>query len=788
MRKLSRTLTAALAFAGATLIPQVRAQNSADYYDPPERAARLSWVERNVSMQPGGVDDWVPANINRPLTTGDRLWTEAGARAEVHIGTAAFRLNGRTNFTFLNLTDGVAQVELSSGTLNVRVRNLASQEDIEIDTPQAAFSLLQPGDYRIEVNEQGDASVFTVRAGEAEALSGDQVFPMRARDQVVVTDDNRGPAFNRRTAPVADVFDNWCQQRDRREDMATSGRYVSRDIPGYADLDGQGDWTQDPEYSAVWMPRVTADWAPYRDGHWAWIEPWGWTWEDDAPWGYAPFHYGRWVSIRNRWGWVPGPVVARPVYSPALVAWVGGAGFSIGVSIGGPPVGWFPLGPREVWVPPYRYSPRYIERVNVTNTIIVNRTFNNINISNVNYVNRNVAGAVTAVPRDVIISGREVRSASVRVSPDAVSRGQVGAFAAVAPQRTAVLGGRSGGGAAPPSTVTNRRIVARATPPPPPVPFAQRQTALQANPGRPLDRTAVTQIQQSQPSRGRPEIRQVNPQRGAAQQGKGNSFGQQNGGQQDAGQNRDQQKGRGQQGGGLFQGQPGQPQAQPPPQQPAVIPQPPVVQQQEDRQRGRGQQGGRPQQAQPPVQQPQQPAVIPQPPIVQQQEDRQRGRGQQDGRPQQAQPPVQVPQQPQVIPQPPQNDRQNDRQRGRGQQQAPQSPQLPPQAQPQVQQPQPPAVIPQPPVDRQNDRQQNDRQNRGRGQGGQSQQGPQPVPQAPQAPPPPQPTRPPTPQPTAQPQAQPPAQPAPAPQPPADRQKGRGKQDRQDNKDKGKDN
>ena len=99
---------------------------------------------------------------------------------------------------------------------------------------------------------------------QAEALAGDQVFPMRARDQVVVTDDNRGPAFNRRTAPVADVFDNWCQQRDRREDMATSGRYVSRDIPGYADLDGQGDWTQDPEYSAVWMPRVTADWAPSR--------------------------------------------------------------------------------------------------------------------------------------------------------------------------------------------------------------------------------------------------------------------------------------------------------------------------------------------------------------------------------------------------------------------------------------------------------------------------------------------------------------------------------------------
>jgi len=727
------------------LIPQARGQSAGDYYDPPERAARLSWIERNVSLQPGGVDDWVPANLNRPLTTGDRLWTEAGARAEVHIGSAAFRLNGRTNFTFLNLSDGVAQVELSAGTLSVRVRNLASQESIEIDTPQAAFALLQPGEYRIEVNEQGDASVFTVRAGEAEALAGDQVFPMRPRDQIVVTEDNRGPAFNRRGAPVADAFDNWCQQRDRREDLAASARYVSRDIPGYADLDDQGDWIQDPQYSAVWMPRVAGDWAPYRDGHWAWIEPWGWTWEDDAPWGYAPFHYGRWVSIRNRWGWVPGPVIARPVYSPALVAWVGGAGFSIGVSIGGPPVGWFPLAPREVWVPPYRYSPRYIERVNVTNTVIVNRTFNNINVSNVNYVNRNVAGAVTAVPRDVVISGRQVRSAAVRVSPDVVSRGQIGAFAAVAPQRAAVLGGRTGGGAAPPSTVTNRRIVARATPPPPPVPFTQRQNALQANPGRPLDRTAVTQIQQNQPSRGRPEIRQVNPQR-EDRRGKGNSFGQQNG--QSNGQSNDQQKGRGQQGGGFFQGQPQTPQIQQP-QQPAVIPQPPIVQQQDDRRKGRGQQGGGFQQPQ--VQAPQQPAVTPQPPIVQQQEDRRKGRGQQGGG-FQPQPQIQPPQQPAVIPQPP-LDRQNDRQ--------------------------------------QNDRQQNDRQNRGRGQAGPQPQAPQaaqPVPQTPQAPPPPQPTRPPTPEPA--PQAQPAPQSAP-PQPPVERQKGRGKQDRQDNRDnkeKGKEN
>src|SRR4029079_18322212 len=95
----------------------------------------------------------------------------------------------------------------------------------------------------------------------------------------------------------------------------------------------------------VWMPRVRAEWVPYRYGHWAWVEPWGWTWIDDAPWGFAPFHYGRWAYVRGGWVWAPGVMVARPVYAPALVAFVG---------VGGASVAWFPLGPREVYVPAWR--------------------------------------------------------------------------------------------------------------------------------------------------------------------------------------------------------------------------------------------------------------------------------------------------------------------------------------------------------------------------------------------------------------------------------------------------
>jgi hypothetical protein len=516
--------------------------------DPPSRAARLSFIQGTVSFQPGSVEDWVPATVNRPMTTGDRLWGEPGARAEMHIGSAALRLNGRSNFAFLNLDDRTAQIQLSLGTLSVRVRRLADDESFEIDTPQLALSLLRPGEYRIEVNEAGDTSVISVRGGEAEATSGGQAFPIKARDQVRVTGTDQ-PTYDRRDIPPADAFDNWSADRDRREDMSESGRHVSRDIPGYHDLDGAGTWRDVPDYGWVWAPRVEVGWAPYHYGHWAWIAPWGWTWVDDAPWGYAPFHYGRWAFIGGGWGWVPGPVVVgvRPVYAPAMVAWVGGPGFSAGIGVGvgfgggvavGAAVGWFPLGPREVWVPSYAASPAYFNRVNVSNTVVnnvtINNTYNNVyvnknvNVTNTTYANQNVAGAVSAMPQNAMTRGQPVQQAALTVPRGAVDRAQVSPVAAVAPQREAVTGGgRNYTVAAPPPAVMNRQVVARNVPPPAPVPFAQQQQALQQNPGQPLPRASVQQLQQSAPA-ARPMVRQAGlpvARGGAGAQGSGQGGG-----------------------------------------------------------------------------------------------------------------------------------------------------------------------------------------------------------------------------------------------------------------------
>jgi len=314
--------------------------------DPPGRVGRLNYISGTVSFQPAGVDDWVAANLNRPLTTGDHLWVERDSRAELHIGGSALRLSPRTSFQFLNLDDRTVQIRLSEGTLIVRLRRLDEDQTYEIDTPNLAFSLLRPGVYRIDANPDNETTTLTVRGGEGEVTSGNRAFSVKS-DQTARVSGDQSVTYELLGAQSPDYFEEWAMSRDRQEDRSESAHYVSRDVIGYEDLDANGDWRPVAEYGTVWVPRrVPVGWAPYRFGHWAWIEPWGWTWVDDAPWGFAPFHYGRWAFVTGAWCWVPGPVVVRPVYAPALVAWVGGPRFSLSVSIGGGGgVGWFPLGP-----------------------------------------------------------------------------------------------------------------------------------------------------------------------------------------------------------------------------------------------------------------------------------------------------------------------------------------------------------------------------------------------------------------------------------------------------------
>ena len=508
-----------IALATVILTTRAVAQGQDQQDDPPGRVARLGYMQGSVSFQPAGETDWVQAVPNRPMTTGDQLWTDQDSRAEVQLGSAVIRLAANTGFSFLNLNDDTVQIQLTSGAINITVRQLGNDDNFEVDTPNQAFSIFRPGRYRVEASADGSYTVISVRSGEGEATGNGQSFALHGGQRGIFN------GTDRLYAEVVDIggpddFDRWSYDRDRRYEHSRSAQYLSQDVVGYEDLDEYGDWRDDPNYGHVWYPnQVAFGWAPYRDGHWAWIAPWGWTWVDDSPWGYAPYHYGRWVNVGGRWGWVAGPVAVRAVYAPALVVFIGGGPGGFGGN-----VGWFPLGPREVYVPSYHVSREYVNRVNISNTTVNTVQITNVynttiinrstNITNVTYANRNVRGAVTAVPQRAFVSAQPVSRAAVTMNERQIAGASVNVRVAVAPTRESVFGSRAESVnrvTAPPPAVMNRQVIAKTPPPPPPVPFARQQQALEAHPGQPLERSEVRSLRPANTEAAHPMVRQAPP-------------------------------------------------------------------------------------------------------------------------------------------------------------------------------------------------------------------------------------------------------------------------------------
>jgi hypothetical protein len=416
--------------------------------DPPSRVARLNYLSGSVSYRPGSVEEWSGASLNYPLTIGDHLWTDPGASTEMHIGSSAIRMASQTALAFLNLDDRTVQISITQGSANLRVREMAEDESYEVDTPNVAITILRPGNYRVDADGQSNTTTVTVIAGDVSVTGGGVAFAVHARQAARIAGVDE-LSYQVGAPPMADQFDDWCDQRSRIEDQVESARYVPTSMTGYEDLDRYGTWRQDPGYGWVWMPAgVDAGWAPYRYGRWCWIDPWGWTWVDDAPWGFAPFHYGRWAYLGGGWAWVPGPRSPgiRPVYAPALVVFVGGPRF------GGNAV-WFPLGPREAYRPQYRVSDRYYRNMNGT-----------WNVAVVRYSNQGIARGVTAVRVSDFGSGRNVMRGAVVVDVREVSRAPIAGFSApVAPRRESLLPGPVRQG----PRFTERAVVVRSAPPVP---------------------------------------------------------------------------------------------------------------------------------------------------------------------------------------------------------------------------------------------------------------------------------------------------------------------------------
>ena len=399
--------------------------------DPPSQVARLSLTEGPISVavasgqnNPGTPRVWQAAEQNRPLTSGDQIWSDKGARAELHVGSTALRLSEVTSLDLLQLDDRALLLRLNEGSLRFRVRALYGGQRLEISTPNLAFTVTQPGDYRLDVNRATDTTRVVVQSGGG-TLYGDRSAPLAISAQQQGSFSGAGLTQAIPGAALQDSFDAWANARDRQDDQSVTARYVPREVVGYQQLDTYGDWTQDATYGAVWLPRVVpVDWAPYRAGQWRWIAPWGWNWVDDAPWGFAPFHYGRWAQIGPRWAWVPGRFAPRPVYAPALVGFMGGSGsgastWRIALGLDGgqrPGLGWFPLAPGEAYRPAYPTSAQYLTQIN--HYTVVN---NNTQIND-GYRFQRQANAVTAAAAEDFTRSRAVRGRPSSLSADELGR------------------------------------------------------------------------------------------------------------------------------------------------------------------------------------------------------------------------------------------------------------------------------------------------------------------------------------------------------------------------------
>jgi hypothetical protein len=349
-RALAVVMVFAMLFSAAgAAYAQAPAQNEQnDAQSDDATPARLSYTTGSVSFwRPGGAD-WAPAQMNTPLAAGDELFTGHDGNLEMQVGGSAFvRAWGDTQLGVANQDPNFLQIRVTAGHVALDFRALDPGEVVELATPGAAFTVDQPGYYRVDVTP--DRTSFVTRRGRATMTpAGGTPAPIAAGESVVL--EGPTPNVQRAAAPEGDVWDRWNDARTAALLTTVSAKYVPPQVYGTSELDRYGTWQSDVTYGSVWVPTAVAPgWVPYSTGRWIWDPRFGWTWVDTAPWGWAPYHYGRWVYLGHRWAWAPGPVIVRPVYAPALVAFYGAPGGS--VTVAGPSVGWVALGWGEPCVP-----------------------------------------------------------------------------------------------------------------------------------------------------------------------------------------------------------------------------------------------------------------------------------------------------------------------------------------------------------------------------------------------------------------------------------------------------
>lgn len=344
MRRLVQAITTAAALLGAAM-----ASAEVDEQTLRVTPARLGHVEGDVAFWRPGAEEWEAATVNIPLASGDALASRDG-RFEIQVGPQSFiRGADGTQLRVKSQEPDFLQLEVTQGSVVVDLRRLPVGHLVAIDSPQGAVNLDRDGFYRVDVD--AETTRVTVRRAGVATLTPRDGQPLRvATGEAVSVSGGASAQFALVAAPAFDEWDRWNYARADSYLAAPSAAVVSSDVYGVAELDRHGSWREVATYGRVWAPyTVSAGWAPYTSGRWLLDPVYGWSWVDYQPWGWAPFHYGRWVYV-GYWAWAPGPVLVRPVYAPALVAFFTPS-LSVSVGFGVPFVSWVALGWGEPLLP-----------------------------------------------------------------------------------------------------------------------------------------------------------------------------------------------------------------------------------------------------------------------------------------------------------------------------------------------------------------------------------------------------------------------------------------------------
>ncbi|HXI25449.1 MAG TPA: DUF6600 domain-containing protein [Pyrinomonadaceae bacterium] len=370
-------------------------------------AARIQRVDGDVAFCDDRANTepnarWTAAQINQPVSEGDRIYTRDNARTSLAFNGRNFaRLDPNTSLDVVSYGDRRTQLALRDGSAMFEVGYLQPNELFEVATPNGAIDFAQPGLYNVGINQNGSVLVSVLsglarvvgQSGSGEINKGEMLTLLgQTASELALSRLNRQDAGSQVDNYYRYQYPNSYDGRYSNYDAYLSDpnyydpyqrnasyKYASSNIPGLNDLDAYGEWQNVGSYGYAWRPRVNNGWVPYQQGQWTSSNGYGPTWVSSEPWGYAPYHYGRWANVSNQWYWIPDRVNTTRSYAPALVAFVSGDNNQMG---------WVPLGPGDSYAPRYyddNWQPHYLTRNNVVPTQLVNFA---------------IPGAVTVVPMD----------------------------------------------------------------------------------------------------------------------------------------------------------------------------------------------------------------------------------------------------------------------------------------------------------------------------------------------------------------------------------------------------